>query len=346
MGFWNSIKSLKPVSYFSRGRRWVILLFCFLLSFILWLFQALNDNYTKRVTMAVEAPTLPLRYALDETKGIPKEIEIAITASGNELMSYTFRQWFATKPILKLAIDTLQILPEGGYISIGREELIRQIKNTNDVFNEHFNNSNDAHIALFPDYISFSYAPLIEEKVGVFFGGQVDLGEESNRVLVSLTMEPEEVSAFGLNTSIDSLRMTQGLISTEQSPLAVTKEGISSYRVALIAPNGVRLTPDSVTVTTEVAPLKYNSFIASNIMVRNLEEGYNIRLFPSSIKVSYLALDDVKLSDISAQIHPYVGVDEITEGTKKLKVRLPMVPKELHMIQLEPDAVEYIIEKE
>ena len=30
--------------------------------------------------MAVEAPTLPLRYALDETKGIPKEIEIAITA--------------------------------------------------------------------------------------------------------------------------------------------------------------------------------------------------------------------------------------------------------------------------
>ena len=81
-------------------------------------------------------------------------------------------------------------------------------------------------------------------------------------------------------------------------------------------------------------------------MVRNLEEGYSIRLFPSSIKISYLALDNVSPSDIAAQIHPYVDVNEITEGSNKLKIKIQNAPDELHMIQLEPDAVEFIIEKE
>ena len=322
------------------------MLFCFLLSFILWLFQALNDTYTKRVTMAVEPPTIPQRYALVDTKGIPKEIVISITASGNDLLRYTFRQWISAKPPLKLAVDTLQILPEGGYLTFSREELIRQIKNTNEVFNEQFGSSNESRIALFPDYVSFSYSPLVEKRIGVFFGGQVDLGEQGNRVLVSLTLIPDEVTAFGRKTLIDSLMTHQGLISTERTPLMINNERVSSYRVALIAPNGIRLSPDSVTVTTEVAPLKYNSFVTNNIMVRNLEEGYSIRLFPSSIKISYLALDNVSPSDIAAQIHPYVDVNEITEGSNKLKIKLQNAPDELHMIQLEPDAVEFIIEKE
>lgn len=346
MGFWDRFKKLKPISYFSKGRRWLILLFCFILASILWLFQALNDTYTKHITILVEVPALPVKYDFDDTKGIPKEIEVAITARGNELLDYSFEQWFTKKSKLKLAIDTLQIMPEGGYISIGREELLRQIKNTNDLFNQHFGNSNEAHVSLFPDYISFSYAPLTERQVDVFFGGQIDLGKESNRVLVSLTMSPEVVSAYGLTTSMDSLAATQRLISTEQSPLQVKKDGISSYKVALIAPNGIRLTPDSVTITTEVAPLKYNFFTTDDILVRNLEEGYKIRLFPSTIKVSYLALEGVNNSEISSMVRPYVDVDEIVEGTKTLKVRLPYVPQELHMIQLEPDVVEYIIEQE
>lgn len=296
--------------------------------------------------MAVEAPTLPISYDIDDAKGIPDHVDIAITTNGSKLLSFTLRQLFQKRPVLKLAIDTLQISRDGGYMSIGRDELYRQIKNTNELLDSYFGNNSDAQITLYPEYISFTYAPLVEQKMGVFFGGQIDLGTESNRTLVSLEMSPDEVSVFGLSTAIDSLIHNQELISTEISPLVIDADSVSYHRVALLAPPGIRLTPDSVTIKTEVAPLKYKSFFIDKITVRNLPEGYNIRLFPSSIKVTYLAVDDVNTNDIVNLIHLYVDVDEVTDGTKRLKVRLPFVPKELNVLQLEPDSVEYLIEEE
>lgn len=346
MGFWDKFQAWKPISYFSKGRRWLILLFCILLAAILWLIQAMDATYTKKVRMEVEAPTLPLKYAIDNHSGIPHSIEVAITARGDKLLSYSFQELLRKRPVLKLAIDTMLLTADGGYISIGKEELLRQIRNTNELFNSYFDSSTNPQITLFPDFASFSYAPLVERRVEVFFGSQINLGEESNRMLVELSMEPDVVSVYGLATTIDSLLQAQGLISTDTMPLAVSRDSVSYHRVALMCPKGMRLTPDSVTVKTVVAPLRYNSLVISDIKVRNLPNGYNIRLFPSVIKVSFLALDKVSVSEIANQLHPYVDVEELNEGTKKLKLYIPNIPKEVQMLQLEPDAVEYLIEQE
>lgn len=346
MNLWSKIQDWKPISYFSKGKRWLILLLCILLATILWLLQALNSTYTKRVRMVVEAPTLPLRYDIDHPEGIPEAIEIAITARGDKLMSYTLQELFSKTPILKLAIDTLQITKEGGYISINRDELIRQIRNTNDLFNAHFGANSDVQVSLYPDFVSFSYAPLVERRLEVFFGSQIDLGEESNRMLISLEMEPDEVTVYGVATAIDSLIANQGLIGTDPRPLKITSDSVSYHKVSLVAPRGIRLTPDSVTIKTVVEPLKYNTFVINNIGIRNLPNGYKIRLFPSMVKVTFLALNNVSVSEIINQIHPYVDIDELEEGIKKLKIRLNNVPSEVQMIQLEPDMVEYLIEQE
>lgn len=345
MSIRDRIKAWKPISYFSRGGRWVILLFCLLLSLFLWLFQALNDTYTKRTTIAVEAPTLPFRYNIDGRSSIPSSIEVDITAKGNSLMSFTLHSLFQKKPVLKLAVDTIQLSPEGGYITIGREELLRQLKNTNELLDSHFSNSSNALITLYPDMISLSYAPLKEKKIDVFFAGQLDLGKESNRQLISFEMEPEAVVAYGTATALDSLSNKQGLISTESATLTLGNDSINWHKVALVAPPNVRLLPDSVTIKTKVVPLKYGSITISDIGVRNLPEGYYIRLFPSSIKLTFLAHDDIDVAKIKNEVRPYIDLNEVEEGTKELKVRLAYVPKDLQMIQLEPDKLEYLIEQ-
>ncbi|MBR8785471.1 hypothetical protein IX308_001673 [Porphyromonas levii] len=346
MVLWDRLQAWKPVSYFSKGRRWLILLFCILLSAVLWLIQSMDATYTKKVRIEVEPPTLPLKFAIDNQSGIPPAIEVAITARGDELLSYTLEGLFSKAPVLKLAIDTMMLTSDGGYMSIGNEELLRQIRNTNELFDNYFDNGTNAQIRLFPDFVSFSYAPLVEKQIGVFFGGQINLGEESNRMLVDLDMQPEVVTAYGLATSIDSLIRTQGLVSTDPKPLVVREDSVSYHKVALVSPHGVRLTPDSVTIKTVVAPLRYNTFVITDIQVRNLPEGYNIRLFPSAIKVTFLAVSSVSIGDISNQLHPYVDIDELTEGTKKLKLHLPNIPKQVQMLQMEPDAVEYLIEQQ
>lgn len=306
----------------------------------------MDATYTKKVRIEVEAPTLPLKFAIDNQSGIPPSIEIAITARGDKLFSYSLEEFFSQDQVLKLAIDTMLLTPDGGYISIGEDELLRQIRNTNDLFNSYFDSSTNAQIRLFPDFASFSYAPLVERQVEVFFGSQIDLGEESNRMLVELDMEPDVVTVFGLATSVDSLIKTQGLISTDPSPLVVRGDSVSYHKVALVSPYGLRIRPDSVTVKTVVAPLRYKTFVISDIKIRNLPEGYNIRLFPSTIKVSFLAVNNVSVVDIANQLHPYVDIEELTEGTKKLKLHLPNIPTEVQMLQLEPDAVEYLIEQQ
>lgn len=306
----------------------------------------MDATYTKKVRIEVEAPTLPLKYAIDNQSGIPSSIEVAITAKGDKLLSYSLERLMSDEQVLKLAIDTMLLSPDGGYISIGREEILRQIRNTNDLINRYFDSSTTTQISLFPDFVSFSYAPLVERQVEVFFGSQINLGEESNRILVELDMEPDVVTAYGLATSIDSLIQAQELISTDPKPLLVEKDSVSYHRVALVSPDGIRLTPDSVTIRTVVAPLRYNTFVITNIKIRNLTEGFNIRLFPSTIKVSFLAVDNISAADIANQIHPYVDIAELTEGAKKLKLHLPNIPKEVQMLQLEPDAVEYIIEQQ
>ncbi|MDD7438395.1 MAG: hypothetical protein PUK66_06155 [Bacteroidales bacterium] len=322
------------------------MLLCILLASILWLIQAMDATYTKKVRIEVEPPTLPLKFAIDSQSGIPTSIEIAITARGDELFSYSLEELFTKDQALKLAVDTMLLTPDGGYISIGKEELLRQIRNTNELFDSYFDSGSDAQIRLFPDFASFSYAPLIERKVGVFFGGQIDLGEESNRMLVELEMKPEVVTVYGLATSIDSLIQAQGLISTDTNRLIVKGDSVSYHRVALIQPSGIRLTPDSVSIKTVVAPLRYNTFVISDIKIRNLPDGYNIRLFPSAIKVTFLAVKGISIAEIANQLHPYVDIDELTEGTRKLKVHLPNIPEEVQMLQLEPDAVEYLIEQQ
>lgn len=322
------------------------MLFCILLAAVLWLIQAMDAIYTKKIRIEVEAPTLPLKFAIDNQSGIPSSIEVAVTTRGDKLLSYSFQEFFRDNQVLKLAIDTMLLTADGGYISIGREELLRQIRNTNELFNSYFDSSSNAQISLFPDFASFSYAPLVEREVEVFFGSQIDLGEESNRMLMELEMEPDVVSAFGLATSIDSLIQAQGLISTEPKPLLVKEDSISYHRIALVCPEGIRLTPDSVTIKTVVAPLKYNTFVINDIKIRNLPQGYNIRLFPSAIKISFLAVESVSVGEIANQIHPYVDIEELNEGTKKLKLHLPNIPKEVQMLQMEPDAVEYLIEQE
>lgn len=343
-GLKRSIREWKPVSYFGKGGRWLILLLCILLAAIIWLIQTLDNTYTKSIEMSVVAPVLPDSYSTLGDKNLPEVVEVRVTARGGRLFGFALQEIFSKTPPLKLVVDTLLLDPNGGYWSFTGEELTRQVRNSYPLLSDFFK-PGEVQINVRPDVIGFNYEQLSERKLPVYFNSQVDLGGESNRLLMSLELIPDEVTAYGPSSLLDKIELESAVISTDTLPLIVQSDSVSYHRVALLQPEGVRLFPDSVTVRVNVELLAYNSFVNTDIAVRNLPEGYVIRLFPSAVKITFLALSDVDVDEIKSEIMLYVDADDIAPGSNKLKVRLRQIPEEIHMIQLEPDRVEYIVEE-
>lgn len=343
-GLKRSIKEWRFVSYFRKGRRWLFLLLCVLLAMAIWLIQTLEGTYTKTIEMEVERPTLPKKYAIDARANIPERVLVKVTSQGGRLFRYSIQEVFRRKPRLQLALDTLQLDESGGYWSFAGEELTRQVRNSNPYLSDYFA-PGEAQIRVEPDLIGFNYEVLSERKLPIYFNSQVDLGAENNRLLLSLELIPDEVTAYGPQSVLEAIEAQNAVISTDTLPLLVESDSVSFHRLALISPEGVQLSPDSVTVKVDVELLAYHTYYNTEIAVDGLPEDYLIRLFPSTVKVTFLALNDIDVAEMKEEILLYVDVDDITPGTSKLRVKLRNVPEQLHMIQLEPDQLEFIIEE-
>lgn len=347
-GLGRTVKDIRMVSYFSKGRRWLILCFCILLALIIWLFQTLNGTYTKVMTLEVAPIQLPAKYSIDSSVELPKHITVEVTSTGNKLLSFTLsNQLFKKLPKIELEIDSARLSPEGGYWSASGVEIIRQIRHSYPALDQAFTFTID-RIAIRPDYIGFSYAPLEERSFPIVFSSQIDFNGSQNRFLKSWRMNKEDVMAYGTRSKLDSLANISGVILTDTTYIKLKNIGINTEKVALLPPPGITLSEDSVKVELMVQELRYYSFQSHDLRVRNLPEGVTIRLFPSKTKVTYLAEENIDQNKIKNELDLFIDLDELTDElnpSKKLKINFNKLPKEVHMIQLEPDQVEFILEE-
>lgn len=347
-GLGRTVKDLRMVSYFSKGRRWLILCFCILLALIIWLFQTLNGTYTKVMTLEIAPIQIPSKYSIESYAELPRAITIEVTSTGNKLLAFTLsNQLFQKPPKIELEIDSARLNPEGGYWSASGVEIIRQIRHSFPALDESFTFTID-RIAIRPDYIGFSYAPMEERLFPIVFSSQIDFDGSDNRFLKSWRMNQEEVMVYGTRSKLDSLSNITGVILTDTTYLKLNNIGINTQKVALLSPDGITLANDSVKVELMVQELRYYSFQSHDLKVRNLPEGISIRLFPSQTKITYLAEENIDQNKVKNELDLFIDLDELVDNpntTKKLKINFSKLPKEVHMIQLEPDQVEFILEE-
>lgn len=346
-GIGRTLKDIRIVSYFSKGKRWLILSFCMLLALVIWLFQTLNGTYTKVIRMEVAPIELPAKYSIDNSVELPKAVTLEVTASGNKLLNFTItKQLFNRIPKLRLDVDTTLLDPQGGHWTATGPDIIRMVRNSYPQLDEIFKFNQD-RLSVRPDYLGFYYAPMAEQVFPIVFNSQFDFGESTNRFLKSWEMDSEEVVAYGMKSKLDSLVSTNSVILTDSTCIKIDNVGRESHWVPLLAPDGITLSQDSVKVDLVVQDLKYYSYIQTDLSIRNLPDHVVIRLFPSSIKVTYLAEENVNQEEIKQSLRFFVDLKELDENNmaKKLKVNFDQMPKEVHMIQLEPDQVEYLLEE-
>ncbi|MDO5035912.1 MAG: hypothetical protein Q4D93_03015 [Porphyromonas sp.] len=349
-GLGGRVRSWGTVSYFLRQRRWVALLICMLVAVLFWLMSAMDGTYTKRVQLQVsEDINLPVGYTLVDSSLIPKVVAVDITAQGGTLLSYSLETIFDKQLHLKLEVDSDFINPQGGRWVVGGLRLRERVLATLPKLSKFVANQSgsDLELRIYPEEITIEYERLTTRSIPVAFTSQIDFGDNAHFILNALTMTPDVVKVYGVRADVDSLLIRDEVIETDDMPIRVDRAGVSSYKVALQVPKGMTLDPDSVEVTVAVEELLYHTEQVSQIEVDNLDKGYTLRLFPSTISVSYLAPRD-SLLDLKEDSHPvvlYVDAKEIESQTLQLEVHLREVPRFAHTIQLEPDRVEFILEE-
>lgn len=341
------LKEGRFTAYFMRDRRWVALSLCLLVAACLWLIAALDDprGYTKEFVVQLDKPILPTQYRMTDLSDYPETIAVKVHTSGGSLFRYTLNHQGRKTYRVRPTIDTTLLMADGGQYLLRENELKRLLmtKPLRSVSKLDINPTSD--ISIYPEEVSFVYEPLSEGTADVLFGSQVDFGEHKNFSLAdTISIIPSSVRVFGVKSDLDNLMSLGGLVVTDTIGISVEKPGRDTVRVAVLTPEGIEARPDSVDVVLATHELIYHSFSSSYIEVRNLPPGYELQLFPSTVRITYLVpkgeMDEQTVFDPGLYVDAH---DVIISTQQTLMIRADDIPPQVEMIQIVPDRLDFVL---
>lgn len=334
-------------AYFMRDKRWVALLVCILIAVFFWMVAAIDDprGYTKEFVVQLDKPILPTHYRMTDLDEYPETVRVHVHAKGGSLLRYTFNHLGPHTYRVRPTVDTTLLLAEGGEYRLSESVIKRLLlsKPLQDVARMDLNPATDVEI--FPEEIAFSYEPLSEGRADVLFASQIDYGEHRNFKLAdTITIIPSTVRVFGVRSDLDDLRESGGVLTTDTIGIKINHPGRDTVRVAVVSPKGIDTRPDSVDVILKTNELVYHSFTTSSIDIRNLPQGYDLKLVPGTVTVTYLIPRDRVGEKTLFDPGLYIDArDAFSPSREALVLHAERLPQTVEMVQLVPDRLDYVL---
>lgn len=339
-------------SYLMRDRRWLALLVCLLIAALLWFLAALYspNGYTMEIAVKLEKPnqSLPPSYSITDLEHYPDKITISVHAKGDALMGYTWRHPRHKEISIRPTIDTLLLKSEGGDYIIREQQLKGMIfsdeclPDLGQLSTKTLGNT----VKISPEQVSFSYRPLSKDKAEVLFNSQVHYNKHHNLKLVSWEVIPSTIEIYGIRSDLEMLReANQGslLLYTDSVGIPIERPGCDTVRVAVMIPEGIRTHTDSVDVALTVNELVYHSFTTSDIELRNMPAGYELKLLPEQVTVTYLMPKEQEGQRMRIDPQLYVDVREALDSIPRLLTVLVDGEQPVEMLQIVPDRLDYLL---
>ncbi|MDO4770848.1 CdaR family protein [Porphyromonas sp.] len=294
---------------------------------MLWFLQVLQDTYNATIKIPIVVREIPSDIAISEE--IPEYISVEVRDNGFELLNYSLSG--AIEPI------ELSFTPDEsreGYYEWSTGELDNELYKRFGV-----GGKRTVIISFSPQYISFTYSPKAKREVPIDFKGQVisSLGT----IITDLTLDPDKVIVYGNKNDIDTLKVIRTDTLTFSGFDATT-----SFKMPLIAPEGVSLTPSHVSINVTVEQLVQRRFLVP-ISHNYSGQQYVLRLFPAFVDVVCVVpeskVGEISASDIMVELEESDIHNSNSKG--KLKLQITKYPDYVQVIQAELDQVEYIFEE-
>jgi len=308
-----------------RGFRseWKNFLWCFVAAAVLWLFTALNEQYTSSIIVAAKY----INYPKDKVflRPLPDNFKLMITAKGWDLMS-NYYQRKAESITIDLndyrKTDVLIVKTLQDKFSL----LMSQKITIGDVYPE--------TISLIQDEKGSKKVP-VRLKLDIGYKDQFGLGGEISYTPDSITI-----------TGPDSILRGIDHVDT-RSEIMKNLERVSNYDINLKDPDPKNITysPDIIKVQIPVYQLSEKKIIIP-VQVINKPLSDTFQLIPVKVSVIYqVPVNKYSMIDPS-QFQAIVDGSQIdTINREPLKVQLITQPKYTYNIRLNPDFVDFLIKK-
>lgn len=292
------------------------------LSFFFWIITKLSNTYSSSVAFDVNFVDVPSLFVLDQNE--KPIVKVDITASGFDLLMYHF---FNNRINISLADADFGQQP--ARVDLMNQKFILQ--------QQLFQNATLNVIT--PSSLTFSYGELKRKKVPVIPPEEVNFKPGFGRA-GEWEIVPDSIWIYGPSQEIDSThKISVGSLSEDNI------DGDIDENITLVSPNQVYYETESVSIKTKVKRFTEKTSEV-RINIKNLPDSLAIKLFPQSLKVTFLVLID-KAEEIKSSDFSFFCDFEEAESVNRnsLNVILEDEPDGVQNIRWTPKKVEYLIRK-
>ena len=291
-----------------------------LLATVIWLVNAFNSRRTVTMQVPVTYVGMPDNYVF--ASELPATLRVTIEDEGVDLFRSRKRSY-------TLAFDvSAQIIGEQGTLELTPDD-IRQALQQQLV--------GDATLVAFtPEELLGAFTRQHEKKLPVVYRGQIRLAPQY-QMLDDPIICPEQVSAYGTREALKSLEAIETTLTDYEGV-----QDTFATSLALIAPAGVRLMPDSVRMTIVAEQFTEK---ALTIPIRVIDRGdtaHVVHVFPNQVQVTFRIGTNRFNSVGEENIEAYVELPE--KVTDHLPVQVRCAEKHITHLRVKPEEVEYLIE--
>lgn len=306
-----------------QGRNVLVFLVFVVISAVLWMIMTLNEEIQKDLRCKIEIINKPDSVTM--ISYLPDAINVNVRAKGSQLLKYSFGE----QPTVK--IDYKYFI-KGNTISMGDAEIRGLFKN---MFG-----SGAQILAVNPDSLQLQFTSRKPVRLPVYIDSHVK-ASPSAIILGLPKVNVDTVSVYSMAALDASIR------SISTTPINITGlTSTKSVKVRLVAPEGCRVVPDSVTVTIDVEKL---IAARANMQIETIgvPKGERLLLFPNNIEVSYmLPIADYEQNRRDFKIvADYRSIIE-SPGCKQVKLSVITLPTgHAQNFSLSADSVSFMIEQ-
>lgn len=300
-----------------------------LIAVLFWLVNSLSKLYTTTVRIPVNYVNVP--FSLEQDKPLPAAILVEIEGTGFHLFSNDFRK------IKELIIDFNSPLFRNGdlnkHVSVSTLNVLKEFISISD--------SKYKIVNISPDSISCDYTKKFTIKSPVVLSAQIGFSKQFFQSSPPIII-PDSIEIAGSQNELSKI----AFVKTQVVSFKAVNKNIF-FNAKLLNPYGDKIvfSKDKVWV---MVPVK--EYTEVNLIV-DIEKIYYqnkaVTLIPGKVKVTFRVplnhFSTINKEDFHAEIS--APDKSISLNEKKLKVIITHFPKSISLTSIEPELVDYLIEK-
>ena len=314
----------------SKANKEILTYLVFLLIAItIWYLNALSEEYTAEIRMAVKYTDYPDDKVLANIP--PDRLLLTVSGQGFSLLRYRFG----------LSLSPLTI--EAGYNTLHRKTHDEYYIATQAIFNrisgQLSSDMNLKHIA--PDTLNFVFTETISREIPVKTAIQLQF-EKGFLPSGNMVINPEKITVTGPRTIVDTLQY----VYTRAKVFRKLKDTLQTS-MELAPVRQLRFSEDQVTIIQAI-DRHTEATIAVDIEPVNVPEGITMRVFPGTITVNCMVaiVNYEKLRPhLFRAIVDYNSIKDATDNQTRARVLMMRMPDFVSDLSFHPLNVDFILEK-